>query len=130
MNRTARSIAAYCLAVISISASLASAQTSADTEKGPGPGRRPAQAGRFRPGKRPPRPEPAWLMPRVESANLYYKTFDSKAAGEKVSYLLYLPPGYEESKDKRYPVMYWLHGIGGSQQGVPAITARITKAIE
>lgn len=73
---------------------------------------------------------PTWMMPRIEGANLHYQTFDSKLAGEKVSYVLYLPPGYEASGSKRYPVMYWLHGIGGSQQGVPGITARITSAIE
>ena len=73
--------------------------------------------------------EPSWLMPPVEGANLHYKTFDSKLAGQKVSYLLYLPPGYEASGGKRYPVVYWLHGIGGSQQGVPGMTARMTEAI-
>jgi endo-1,4-beta-xylanase len=73
---------------------------------------------------------PAWMMPRIEGPGLHYQTFDSKLAGEKVSYLLYLPPGYESSGTKRYPVMYWLHGIGGSQHGVPAITARLTSAME
>ncbi|MBI5774426.1 MAG: beta-galactosidase, partial [Verrucomicrobia bacterium] len=82
------------------------------------------------PGGRARDTEPSWLMPPVEGANLHYKTFDSKTVGEKVSYLLYLPPGYEEAKERRYPVVYWLHGIGGSQQGVPGITARVTSAIE
>jgi endo-1,4-beta-xylanase len=72
---------------------------------------------------------PTWLMPPVDGPNLHYKTFDSKAAGEKVSYLLYLPPEYETAKDKRYPVVYWLHGIGGAQTGVPAMADRLTKAI-
>jgi len=73
--------------------------------------------------------EPTWLMPPVEGPNLHYKAFDSKTAGEKVSYLIYLPPDYETAKDKRYPVVYWLHGIGGSQEGVPAMAARLTNAI-
>jgi len=79
--------------------------------------------------KRPRDQTPSWLMPPVEGPNLHYKTFDSKAAGEKVSYLLYLPPDYEAAKDKRYPVVYWLHGIGGAQTGVPAMAERLTKAI-
>jgi endo-1,4-beta-xylanase len=29
----------------------------------------------------------------------------------QVGYNLYLPPNYEADKDKRYPVMYWLHGL-------------------
>jgi enterochelin esterase-like enzyme len=74
--------------------------------------------------------EPKWLMPPVQGPNLHYKTFDSKTAKEKVSYLLYLPPGYEKETAKRYPVVYWLHGIGGSQQGVPQMAERLTKAIE
>lgn len=73
---------------------------------------------------------PSWMMPKVEAANLSYRTFDSKLAGQQVSYLLYLPPGYETSGARRFPVVYWLHGIGGSQQGVPAMTARITEAIQ
>ncbi|HCN28966.1 MAG TPA: hypothetical protein DIT64_09400 [Verrucomicrobiales bacterium] len=82
------------------------------------------------PGNRARDSEPSWLMPPVKGPNLHYKTFDSKAAGQKVSYLIYLPPGYEASGQRRYPVVYWLHGIGGSQQGVPAMTARLTSAIE
>jgi acetyl esterase/lipase len=71
-----------------------------------------------------------WLLPPVEGANLNYGTFESKTAGEKVSYLIYLPPGYEQDKQKRYPVVYWLHGVGGAQTGVPQMTARLTSAIE
>lgn len=79
-----------------------------------------------------PRPRdrtPTWLMPPVEGANLHYCTFASQLAGEDVSYLVYLPPGYEEETERRYPVVYWLHGIGGSQQGVPEMTRRLTVAI-
>jgi len=80
--------------------------------------------------RRPGFAEPQWLMPPVSGPNLHYKTFDSPAAGGKVSYLLYLPPDYEQSPARRYPVVYWLHGIGGSQQGVPTLAERLTAAIE
>jgi endo-1,4-beta-xylanase len=73
--------------------------------------------------------KPSWLMPPIQGPNLHYKTFESKAAGEKVSYLLYLPPDYETATERRYPVVYWLHGIGGSQQGVPRLAAQFTMAI-
>ena len=79
-----------------------------------------------RPGDR----TPSWLMTPVEGRNLYYKTFDSKVVGEPVSYLLYLPPGYHRTGDKRFPVVYWLHGRGGSQQGAPLITERVSTAVE
>jgi endo-1,4-beta-xylanase len=73
---------------------------------------------------------PSWLMDPVQGPNLHYKTFDSQAAGTKVSYLLYLPPGYDEAAGRRYPVVYWLHGIGGSQQGVPDMARRMNQAIK
>jgi enterochelin esterase-like enzyme len=75
------------------------------------------------------RPEPQWVTPPVQADHLQQGTFDSKAAGAKVSYLIYLPPDYETAKDRCYPVVYWLHGIGGSQQGVPRFCDRFTKAI-
>lgn len=80
-------------------------------------------------GQRPRDQKPSWLMAPAQGLNLHYKTFDSKAAGGEVSYLLYLPPDYETAKDRRYPVVYWLHGIGGSQQGVPRLCEQFTAAI-
>lgn len=74
--------------------------------------------------------EPSWLMPPVEGPNLFYKTFQSKTVDQPVSYLIYLPPGYKDDGDERYPVVYWLHGIGGSQQGVPRMAQRMTQAIQ
>ncbi|MEW4491025.1 alpha/beta fold hydrolase [Thalassoglobus sp. JC818] len=74
--------------------------------------------------------EPAWKMPVVEGTNLYYHTFPSTTVGEDVSYVIYLPPSYDEQPEKKFPVVYWLHGIGGSQQGLPAMSQRMTEAIE
>lgn len=93
----------------------------------------PGRGGKGRPpakeGGRPRDQAPSWLMPPVQGPNLHYRTFDSKTVGQKVSYLIYLPPDYETATDKRYPVVYWLHGIGGSQQGVPVMAERLTRAI-
>lgn len=44
-----------------------------------------------------------------------HQTFHSDAAGEEVGYCIYLPPGYSENEDKRYPVIYNLHGNGGNE---------------
>jgi endo-1,4-beta-xylanase len=55
-----------------------------------------------------------WLDPdRSEPAGTHYKTFQSKLANSEVSYLIYLPPDYETNPTRRYPVMYWLHGLNG-----------------
>ena len=40
--------------------------------------------------------------------------YDSKSVKSKRKLLIYTPPGY--SKDKRYPVLYLLHGIGGTER--------------
>jgi len=39
--------------------------------------------------------------------------YDSKSVGVKRKMVIYTPPGY--STDKKYPVLYLLHGIGGNQ---------------
>ena len=39
--------------------------------------------------------------------------YDSKTVGNKRKMLVYTPPGY--STDKKYPVLYLLHGIGGDE---------------
>jgi enterochelin esterase-like enzyme len=39
--------------------------------------------------------------------------YDSKSVGNKRKALVYTPPGY--SADKKYPVLYLLHGIGGDE---------------
>jgi len=41
-------------------------------------------------------------------------TYTSKTVGTKRKALVYTPPGY--SKDKKYPVLYLLHGIGGDEK--------------
>ncbi len=42
--------------------------------------------------------------------SIYYQ---SKTVGTKRKAMIYTPPGY--SKDKKYPVLYLLHGIGGDE---------------
>jgi enterochelin esterase-like enzyme len=75
------------------------------------------------------RAEAQWVTPPVSGPGLHHATFDSKAAGTKVSYLIYLPEAYEMKKDERFPVVFWLHGLGGSQKGVPRMCGNFTAAI-
>src|SRR5260370_38969660 len=46
------------------------------------------------------------LAQRVE-----YKTFQSKMLGRELHYAVYLPPSYNASPAKKYPVLYFLHGL-------------------
>lgn len=48
-----------------------------------------------------------------------YKTMPSKILNEEREYSIYLPPNYETNTDKQYPVLYLLHGGGGSHKDWP-----------
>ena len=71
-----------------------------------------------------------WLDPdRSAPAGTQYQTLDSKLAGGEVSFLIYLPPDYQTSGAKRYPVIYWLHGHGGNQRTGAKFVAPLDAAI-
>lgn len=44
-----------------------------------------------------------------------HHVYRSKALGKDVGYTIYLPPSYHRSPGRRYPVVYNLHGAGGSE---------------
>lgn len=48
---------------------------------------------------------------RVDCASLASKTL-----GHAVRYCIMLPPSYESDKTKRYPALYFLHGLGENEQ--------------
>ena len=51
--------------------------------------------------------------PDIPHGQLEMVTYDSKSVGTTRKMQVYTPPGY--SKDKKYPVLYLLHGIGGDE---------------
>ena len=55
-----------------------------------------------------------------ERGRLVDTTFYSEALDEDRQYYVLLPPGYDEYPDKRYPVMYLIHGIGMSASDMTA----------
>lgn len=77
-------------------------------------------------------PKAEWVDPdKGEPNNTKYQTFASKVLGADVSYLVYLPPDYEKTT-KPFPVIYWLHALGGNQRGgasmfVPHVDSAIRK---
>lgn len=44
-----------------------------------------------------------------------HHTFLSGSMKRDVGYCIYLPPGYEKDTERRYPVIYHLHGAGGNE---------------
>ena len=89
----------------------------------------PAEQGKKSPPTDPNAP-PKWVRERIEARNGHYKTFKSKTIGQEVSYFIYIPAVYEQSKEARFPVMYWLQGMSSGQEGIPILTGRFDTAIE
>jgi len=82
------------------------------------------------PGAPSAAPDASWAdSDRSEPRHMRYQTFFSKSIGGEASYLLYLPPGYEEAPQKRYPVVYWLHGLNGSQRSAAGFVRHLDAAI-
>jgi endo-1,4-beta-xylanase len=74
--------------------------------------------------------EKAWIDPDTTAPPLtHYKSFPSKMIKGEVSYLIYLPPGYEKDVEKRYPVVYWLHGTGGKQSRGAGLAMKLDENI-
>ncbi|MFQ5463919.1 MAG: alpha/beta hydrolase, partial [Phycisphaerae bacterium] len=46
-----------------------------------------------------------------------------------MSYQVYTPQAYDKEKDRRFPVLYWLHGSGGSGRGIRPLARRFGDAI-
>ena len=74
-----------------------------------------------------PNPKDDFDKPRegIAHGKLERVDYDSKTIGAKRWMQVYTPPGY--SKEKKYPVLYLLHGIGGNEReewakgGVPHV---------
>jgi S-formylglutathione hydrolase FrmB len=44
------------------------------------------------------------------------RSVPSKILGHPVRYCAFLPPGYDSKETELYPVLYFLHGLGGNEQ--------------
>src|SRR5439155_17155516 len=75
----------------------------------PGGGKADETAAKF------PPPPNGFDRPRdgIDHGKLESVEYDSKTVGIKRKTQVYTPPGY--SKEKKYPVLYLLHGIGGNE---------------
>ncbi|HBJ85380.1 MAG TPA: esterase family protein [Verrucomicrobiales bacterium] len=68
--------------------------------------------------------KPVWLLPEVNAPRVQRVLFDSKTARQQVSCYVFTPESYDTEKERRFPVLYWLHGSGGS---TPAAAAQIAQ---
>jgi enterochelin esterase-like enzyme len=68
--------------------------------------------------------------PKTPPAGVEHKTFMSASMKVEVGYNIYLPPDYVASPDKRYPVIYYLHGRGGNESSNLAAFGLLDGAIK
>lgn len=70
--------------------------------------------------------EPTRALP----VGVTHHRFHSPAMKIDVGYSIYLPPGYTQDIQARFPVVYWLHGGGGNElTGAPAVVPAADEAI-
>ena len=70
-----------------------------------------------------------WITPAASGPGLVQASFESRAAGARISYHIYVPPGYEAEPSRRFPVIYWLHGSGGGISGLAPLARQFDGAI-
>ena len=74
-------------------------------------------------------PDLAWVTPEAKAPRVSFLTFDSESIKSKVSYHIYKPAAYDLESQRRFPVVYWLHGSGGGLAGIPKVAAHFEDAI-
>jgi S-formylglutathione hydrolase FrmB len=70
-----------------------------------------------------------WVSPAHTATRVQYHTFQSAAVGSPVSYHIYTPEICDSATTQLFPVVYWLHGTGGSGPGLTRLAARLDSAI-
>ena len=70
-----------------------------------------------------------WVPPEVAAPHLQRCVFDSATVGAKAGFHVYTPAVYDAEATRRFPVLYWLHGTGGGQAGLPRLAAHFDAAI-
>ncbi|HWS28265.1 MAG TPA: alpha/beta hydrolase-fold protein [Xanthomonadales bacterium] len=72
---------------------------------------------------------PVWVTAPVNAPNVSQQVFVSQAVGAPVSYHVYLPDAYAEHPQRRFPVLYWLHGSDSVTAGIAQVSAIFDAAI-
>ncbi|SHF11293.1 protein of unknown function [Mariniphaga anaerophila] len=76
-------------------------------------------------------PKTKWVDPEIGTApGLSHHIFPSKALNTDVGYVIWTPENYEKST-RHYPVIYFLHGVGGTEAADAGEFSRwLSKAIK
>lgn len=72
------------------------------------------------------RVDPTTLLETGNESRFFRDSVDSELEGAPREFVTYLPPSYLDEPDRRYPVVYLLHGVnGGSREWEPREMDRI-----
>lgn len=82
----------------------------------------------FRAWQLPPPPR-EWITTTAATTQVQFQLFRSATLGRPVSFHVMLPPSYAAQPNRRYPVLYWLHGSGGGLDGVPQLANFFSNAM-
>jgi enterochelin esterase-like enzyme len=107
-----RTLSCLLLAIVSVAA-----QDNVQPETAPREPRIPRGDSKLNPDDKPafPPPPAGWDQRRddIPHGQLEMIDYDSKTVGTRRRMNIYTPPGY--TSEKKYPVLYLLHGIGGDE---------------
>lgn len=67
-------------------------------------------------------PEIEWVTEPANTTLATFHVIESAAVGGPVSFHVYLPPAYNLQPQRRFPVLYWLHGSGAGIMGIPGVS--------
>lgn len=70
-----------------------------------------------------------WTTEKVSAAGITQRFFYSAAAKARVSFHVYTPPSYSQDGNRRFPVIYWLHGHGEASKHLSKIAAYFDRAM-
>src|SRR5690606_34461894 len=78
------------------------------------------------------RPPVSWVNPGIPQMDgLSHHILHSKAMGHDVGFVVWTPVAYRKGADQRFPVVYFLHGMGGNEVSDAAgFSSRVSQAIE
>lgn len=60
--------------------------------------------------------QPTQARPESRTGSIHTDTLWAQSLGVRKALTVYLPPSYASSPSRRYPVMIYLHGLGGSER--------------
>ena len=74
----------------------------------------------------------SWVNPKLpEGPGLSHHVLKSKVMAREVGYVVWTPPGYDAKTRQRYPVIYFLHGMGGNESADSAgFSGHVAQAIK